>query len=168
LHKISSHTTMQATQETINEIISHATADIKYPATAPGLYKPLIYTLAGGGKRLRTRVCCSLHLPLLPATAPSKKRSRRRSDLKSSTISRFSTTTSWTTPTSDAADPPCTANGTPAPQSSPATPCSPLPRNISPTAPPINFRPCSAYSTTRPCRYIRDSNSTWSSSTATM
>lgn len=50
---------MQATQETINEIISHATADIKYPATAPGLYEPIIYTLAGGGKRLRPRLLLS-------------------------------------------------------------------------------------------------------------
>jgi len=41
------------TQKEYTEIVERAIADIEYPAGLPGLYEPIKYALAAGGKRLR-------------------------------------------------------------------------------------------------------------------
>ena len=41
----------------LSEILAAGLADIKYPAAPRGLYEPVEYTLASGGKRLRPLLC---------------------------------------------------------------------------------------------------------------
>ncbi len=41
-----------------------AIAALKYPATAPGLYEPIKYALASGGKRLRPALCLAVYAAL--------------------------------------------------------------------------------------------------------
>ena len=39
--------------EEYSELVERAVANLRYPSTAPQLYAPILYTLEGGGKRLR-------------------------------------------------------------------------------------------------------------------
>lgn len=46
------------------EIAENGVANIKYPSTTPGLYAPIAYAMASGGKRLRPALCLAVYAAL--------------------------------------------------------------------------------------------------------
>ena len=52
------------TEQQYRELINEAITAINYPAEPSGLYQPISYTLAGGGKRFApyTAACCGTQL----------------------------------------------------------------------------------------------------------
>lgn len=63
---------MHILQDTLSELISRGLAEIPYPATAPGLYLPIAYTLESGGKRIRPRLLMASYLAFSGNDAPER------------------------------------------------------------------------------------------------
>ena len=55
---------MNFTIEHFAEIAENGVANIKYPSTTPGLYAPIAYAMASGGKRLRPALCLAVYAAL--------------------------------------------------------------------------------------------------------
>lgn len=55
---------MEYTLDYFTGIAEDAIAAIQYPATAPGLYEPIRYTMSSGGKRLRPALCLAAYSAL--------------------------------------------------------------------------------------------------------